>query len=443
MAFTVTIAFNWFKMVLVVAVVAQTSHTNFTSVRRPGLFVSENQKHHFISSDASNKVVKVLTRLRYNPILVLMGHYSPHQRGQSPTVLYFLMIVMLQQRFSTVQGLLMAVTRRQWHCIPQPSAFYIHGRMQSAFVVTGEKISTSASIESHGDGVVSPHDASSEPAKVPVWNHPTIRATVAKKKRNNNARFRQHVNPLSRMYQQPTVLPQDWPVSVYHTLTQRPLHLDIGCGKGGFLIDLCQRQQESIESDNNIQPAAFYNFLGLEIRPGVAAYAKDRIAVHQLQGQLDFLGCNANVDLDRILDIYQSHYRPNDIENIQAMNELCLHRVTIQFPDPHFKNQHIKRRVVTGGLVETLAKYMPPEADVILQSDVKLVLDDMRQQFRSADSKDPNCLNECYFTDSVPDIDQYISENSLGVPTEREQSVINQDLPVYRSLLRRSHCPYP
>lgn len=194
---------------------------------------------------------------------------------------------------------------------------------------------------------------------LPPWNDPALKEIVSAKKRSN-ARFRQHVNPLARQYQQATVLPDDWPLSVFADAS-KPLHLDIGCGKGGFLIDICKADDS-------------YNYLGLEIRPGVAAYAKERIVTHQLQGRLDFLGCNANVDLDRLLTLY--HHASQQQERTQKQlsddfSMLYLKRVTIQFPDPHFKSQHAKRRVVTDNLIETLAKYMPTSATVFLQSDVQ------------------------------------------------------------------------
>ncbi len=290
------------------------------------------------------------------------------------------------------------------------------------------------------------------PPRVPVWNHPAVQARVAQKKQDHRLRFRQHVNPLSSLYQQPTLLPDQWPTCVFTTVSKRPLHLDIGCGKGGFLIDLCQTERHTNSG---------YNYLGLEIRAGVAMYAKERVAVHALQGQLDFLGCNANVDLDRILNLYQSHYRYNNDDTATATattttestidESLCLHRVTIQFPDPHFKNQHLKRRVVTNELVDTVAKYMPTHGTILLQSDIQAVLDDMRRQFRDAkaagdDTKgsDGNSspTTTHYFIDSMGDDTQYVPENCLGVPTEREQSVLNNGLPVFRSLLTRSSCPY-
>jgi tRNA (guanine-N7-)-methyltransferase len=258
--------------------------------------------------------------------------------------------------------------------------------------------------------------------RLPPWNNPRVVQSAKKRKRSNNnsARFRQHVNPLARQYQQPTLLSDDWPADVFDDCS-RPLHLDIGCGKGGFLLDLASQEGD----DANGASATRFNYLGLEIRPLVAQYARERIAVHGLTGRLDFLGCNANVDLERLLRRYQRQYDAKAGEPLAA-----LRRVTIQFPDPHFKSHHAKRRVVTPAVVTTLARFMPAGATVFLQSDVRSVLDDMRQRFRES---------ALYFADSLEDaFDEYLPENILGVPTEREVSVLKKDLPVYRALFTRT-----
>lgn len=52
----------------------------------------------------------------------------------------------------------------------------------------------------------------------------------------------------------------------------------------------------------------------------------------------------------------------------------------VQYPDPHFKKRHHKRRIVQAELVETLAALLPTGATVFLQSDVLEVAEAMRDQ---------------------------------------------------------------
>lgn len=220
----------------------------------------------------------------------------------------------------------------------------------------------------------------------------------------NASRFRQHVNPLARKFQIPIELSENWPSDVFIDVTL-PLFLDIGCGKGGFLCEMAKTFPD------------VRNYLGLEIRPSVAEFARERIVRRGLSGRLDFLGCNANVDLDRLLCRHQE------------AGGGPLEIVTIQFPDPHFKKQHTKRRVVTPELVLTLAKFMSVGSTVFLQSDVQPVLDYMRERFRDYPQ---------YFRDERESLDEYLDDNIIGIPTEREVSVLKNDLPVYRSVFRRT-----
>lgn len=263
---------------------------------------------------------------------------------------------------------------------------------------------------------------------------------LSKKGRNRN-RFRQHVNPLAKRFQVPVELNELWPADGSFVDPALPLQLDIGCGKGGFLFQLAQQQQQQQQNDGNqlgeseerrVWPKM--NYLGLEIRPGVVELAQDRLSKRSsLIGTLAFLGCNANVDLDQILTKY-SHAATG-----------YLSCVTIQFPDPHFKAQHAKRRVVTDDLVLTLAKHLSSSNNhaaimddgsfhVLIQSDVREVFDDMRMKFRTRVE---------YFEDIVPDFDDTLQDNPMAVPTERELSVLKQGLPIYRTAFRRTNLPFP
>ena len=205
-------------------------------------------------------------------------------------------------------------------------------------------------------------------------------------------RVRQHVNPLSKKYQTPAS-PLDWE-KIYANLTL-PLHLDIGCGRGKFLLRMAELHPDR-------------NFLGLEIREPLVEAAHTDVKKLGLTN-LHFLFCNANNSLPSILDSF-----PN----------CSLHGVTIQFPDPWFKKRHQKRRVVQPELVNNLATYLVSGGVVFLQSDIEEVAIQMRDRF-----------------DAHPAFRQggegWLETNPLPVATEREISTLSRGEPVYRTLFIR------
>lgn len=200
-------------------------------------------------------------------------------------------------------------------------------------------------------------------------------------------RVRQHVNPLSQKYLAP-VEPPDWS-AVY--AKPQPLHLDIGCGKGEFLL-----QMAGLEPD--------WNFLGLEIRRPVVEYALQRRDLAGLDN-LHFLFCNANVSLRPLL------------ESLPAGQ---LQRVSIQYPDPWFKKRHQKRRVVQPELVAELADFLPAGGELVVQSDVEAVAEEMCD--RIAEHPD--------FDRSQPG---WLVPSPWPAQTERERVTLEKGQPVFRA----------
>lgn len=336
---------------------------------------------------------------------------------------------------------------------------------------------------------------------IPPWSLPSLKSASSK----TYSRFRQHVNPLSRRYSMAAELPPNWPTSVFDNM-ELPLYLDIGCGKGGFLLELAgskERCRMNVESNGDVMSSITYdydddnelkevasssssipsssylwplpshmNYLGLEIRPGVSQYAQARVTKRKLDGVVSFVGCNANVDLDRLLTLY--HGGPNTVQgnndDVGLQNNNNNHHrrlafVSIQFPDPHFKKAHTKRRVVTSQLVSTLAKFMEEGSAVFLQSDIKDALVGMREKFvdeeeeevdenvgdadRAETRRNENIpLGASRYFDEIQLLNGTIGEeeygmtNPLGVPTEREKSVLANGLPVYRTMFQRNGIPY-
>ena len=207
------------------------------------------------------------------------------------------------------------------------------------------------------------------------------------------SRVRQHVNPLTDKYQQVFGMP-DW-TEIYADLNA-PLHLDIGCARGRFILEMAQQFPDR-------------NFLGIEIRDPLVVDAneiRDRLNLKNLH----YLFANINTSLQTLLDSL-----PSD----------RLHWLTIQFPDPWFKKRHQKRRVVQPDLVDILANHTPNDVVFFLQSDVEEVATEMREKF----------LEHPRFE---TDHDTFwLADNIFPVPTEREIATQNKGAPVYRVLLKK------
>ncbi|BAZ39705.1 tRNA (guanine-N(7))-methyltransferase [Calothrix sp. NIES-4101] len=206
-------------------------------------------------------------------------------------------------------------------------------------------------------------------------------------------RVRQHVNPLAQKYQTPAN-PVDWE-KIYTKLNQ-PLHLDIGCARGRFVLQMAE-----LESN--------WNFLGLEIRQPLVVDA-NRLRDEQGLTNLHYLYCNANNSLKPILS---------------GIPTGILQRVSIQFPDPWFKNRHAKRRVVQPELVTELAEYLEQGGIIFLQSDIEFVANEMRSRF----------LENPRF--KIQGSGEWLPENPFQVPTEREIATQNKGEPVYRVIFEK------
>ncbi|NEQ26846.1 MAG: tRNA (guanosine(46)-N7)-methyltransferase TrmB [Microcoleus sp. SIO2G3] len=207
----------------------------------------------------------------------------------------------------------------------------------------------------------------------------------------SQVRVRQHVNPLSLKYQRPIALPT-W--SEVFADPGRSLHLDIGCARGQFLLEMAAQQPN-------------LNFLGLEIREPLVIQANQNRAELNLTN-LHFVFCNVSNAIAPLLETYPGQ----------------LAQVTIQFPDPWFKKRHQKRRVVQPILVNQLAEFLVSGGWVLLQSDIEEVAIEMRDRFAEHPAFIASSSN-------------WLPTNPLSVPTEREQMVLEQGDRVYRVLFQR------
>lgn len=199
-------------------------------------------------------------------------------------------------------------------------------------------------------------------------------------------RVHQHVNPLSPHYRQE---PQPVVLASVYADPGLPLHLDIGCARGRFILRMAEIETK-------------WNFLGVEIREPLVDEA-NRIAAEAGLDNLHYVFCNAMLWLGRL---------------IADLPEDTLQMVTIQFPDPWFKKRHAKRRMVNAELAEAVVNKLASGGRIFVQTDIEFLAEEMFELFRV----------EPRLTEAE------IDANPFPVKTEREKSVEDKGLPVHRSL---------
>ncbi len=202
-------------------------------------------------------------------------------------------------------------------------------------------------------------------------------------------RVHQHVNPLAKYYRELPIEPLD--LSHVFANPDLPLHLDIGCGRGRFLLKMAETESA-------------WNFLGVEIREPLVIEANEISDSRKLRN-LRYEFCNAMIDLDVLL------------ENLP---ENTMQYVTIQFPDPWFKKRHAKRRMVRDKLAETVTEHLSQTGKLLIQTDVEFLGEEMAELFEQ---------------NGLEKFD--IEENPLPIKTEREKSVEARNLTIYRSLFKK------
>ena len=235
--------------------------------------------------------------------------------------------------------------------------------------------------------------------------------------------------------------PSDW--KEWFEDPSKPLGIDIGCAAGRFSLLMASGLA------NATVPQGFQdiNHLGLEIRTPLVERANLWAKGKGLDRKVKFVTSSANVSLTTVIQGYPG--------------PICF--VAVQFPDPHFKRKHHKRRVVNEAFIKMVATILPKGSHFFVQSDVEEAAAQMRDRIDAFPTyfervgeytpRDP-VLNvdrvrtgegEEYWTRdgkrALPGGADYgdwkIGPNPMGVPTEREVQNEALGLQIYRGLFKR------
>jgi tRNA (guanine-N7-)-methyltransferase len=183
-----------------------------------------------------------------------------------------------------------------------------------------------------------------------------------------------------------------------------PLHIDVGCAKGGCIERLSRRPHR-----------LRWNHLGLEIRADLLQ-EKSKAS----NSNLHFIACN---------------FLASAVELLQTLPVGVVRLISIQFPDPWRREKHLKRLIIQPSLVDALAKFSTRGAAVYFSSDCEQISLRMKDQFDISPYFEPFAnLNSFVtlgaFLDPLVDSDRYITAdlndgawlmyNPLSEPSERE-----------------------
>ncbi len=203
--------------------------------------------------------------------------------------------------------------------------------------------------------------------------------------------MRQHVNPLSRNFNQIECIPSL--VEMFGD-SKLNLHLDIGCASGEFLFDL------ALVNTN-------WNYVGIEIRERLVKTAQSRVREREIKNLYFVFGNAIN-----ILNDVQSKFI---IENVKS--------ISFNFPDPWFKKRHYKRRVVQPEFIDLLSNSLPKGSLIFIKTDVKDLFDYM------------DCTISSNFKKIYKkDIDISKGFNPDNLKTNRERYVILNQLDIFEGV---------
>ncbi len=173
-----------------------------------------------------------------------------------------------------------------------------------------------------------------------------------------------------------------------------PLELEIGPGRGWFLVE-------------RLQAAPEVRMLGLEIRRKWATLVDDRLRARGFASRARVFAEDARLALPRFPDA-------------------SLSVVYVHFPDPWWKKRHQKRLVLGAELLDQLARVLVPDGKLLIQTDVE----ERATTYEALVSAHPAFAPA---TGTTPRID----DHPYGARSPRERRAMEDGLPIHRLHYRR------
>ena len=171
------------------------------------------------------------------------------------------------------------------------------------------------------------------------------------------------------------------------------IEMEIGFGRGMFLLQRAERVPDA-------------GLLGIEIKDKLAVRLAERIAKRRLERVRVLAG---------------------DARGIVAQlgPDAILARAFMHFPDPWWKKRHAKRRLLDPALLDQLARLLRADGELFVQTDVE----ERAEVFLQEITAHPRF--ELVGGGYIPD-------NPFGAVSNREARAVQDGLPVFRLLAKRT-----
>ena len=173
-----------------------------------------------------------------------------------------------------------------------------------------------------------------------------------------------------------------------------PIELEIGCGKGGFLLRQAQAHPDR-------------NYLGIEWANEFYKFSADRMA-------------RWGVTNVRIIRTDAKHFL------MHRLPAACLSALHIYHPDPWPKKRHHKRRLFSPDFMEAVVRVLRPEARLAIQTDHAEYFEQIRQVVAARSELTPIAFDDSDF-----------GADGESVKTNFEIKYEREGRPIYRMALSR------
>jgi len=125
----------------------------------------------------------------------------------------------------------------------------------------------------------------------------------------------------------------DWPLVFGN---DRPIQVELGCGKGDFILGMAERQPE-------------INFVAIDLQPTVLSYALDKLLLAGLNNVRLLLSDGSDLS---------SYFGSHQIDQLY-----------LNFSDPWPKRRHEKRRLTSPGFLTSYKKVLTENGQLAFKTD--------------------------------------------------------------------------